>query len=62
MKDDRAPNLGARKLAWLSAIWMIVVLVIYWIVQGSPGIPWIAEFAKPFRNLILEFFSAPYLN
>jgi hypothetical protein len=62
MKNDRAPNIGARILVWFSAIWMIVILVIYWIVQGSPGVPGIAEISQPFRDLLLMFFSAPYLN
>jgi hypothetical protein len=41
---------------------MIAVLILYWIVQGSPGIPAIADFTAPLRNLIQQFFSAPHLG
>jgi hypothetical protein len=46
----------------LLILWMIAVLLLHWIAQGSPGFPAIAELTTPLRELIQGFFSAPYLG
>jgi len=44
----------------LLILWMIAVLALHWIAQGSPGVPAIAEFTAPLRDLIQGFFYAPF--
>ena len=61
-ESKNAPNARAKILRSLLILWMIAVLLLYWVAQGSPGLPFVADLTAPIRDFIQQFFSAPYLG
>ena len=61
-ESRRSPIPLARALHLLLTLWMIAVLFLYWVAQGCPGIPAVAVLTAPLRDLLQQFFSAPYLG
>lgn len=58
----RSPPVRARLLHSLLILWMAVILFLYWVAQGSPGVPFAADLTEPLRNIMQQFFSAPFLG
>jgi hypothetical protein len=61
MTDERTSTVTRqRSLSILLIVWITLVLILYWIAEGSPGVPAIAELTEPLGDLLRQFFSAPY--
>ncbi len=60
MTEDKSGITRQRILSILLVVWIILVLFMYWIAEGSPGFPAIAEITEPLGDLLRQFFSAPY--
>jgi hypothetical protein len=62
MEGRDSPGRRASFIPWLLALWVVAVVFFYWIVVGCPGVPAMAELTVPVRDLMLEFFTAPFLG